>query len=107
LLEALATVDNATSFLEEFEHWQMKHQAHQTGQKGFFRGNHGLWLRYWLPQTGATTKQINENELDNTLNWYFSLVNVQSANDRILQFMDKMDVPDIYRNQAGLLHTIQ
>lgn len=26
LLEALATVDNATGFLEEFEHWQMKHR---------------------------------------------------------------------------------
>ena len=51
------------------------------------------------------SKGINENELENTLNWYFSLPNVQSANDRLVQFMNTMEVPNIYLNESGLLHT--
>ncbi|SJM90998.1 hypothetical protein CRENPOLYSF1_170044 [Crenothrix polyspora] len=105
LLEALATVDNATGFLEEFEHWQMKHRQTKPAKKVFFAGIMAYGCDIGHRKLAQISKQINENELDNTLNWYFSLANVQSANDRILQFMDKMEIPDIYRNQAGQLHT--
>ena len=33
---------------------------------------------------------------DTTVNWYFSLENIQTANDRILQFVDRMDLPNLY-----------
>ena len=105
LLEALATVDNATGFLEEFEHWQMKHRHTKPAKKVFFAGIMAYGCDIGHRKLAQISKQINENELDNTLNWYFSLANVQSANDRILQFMDKMEIPDIYRNQADQLHT--
>ncbi len=51
------------------------------------------------------SKDISKNELENTVNWYFSLANVQSANDRILQVLDRMDLPNIYRQKPDLLHT--
>jgi len=38
LLEALATVDNATDLVEEFEHWQMKYQHPKPAKKVFFAG---------------------------------------------------------------------
>ncbi len=105
LLEALATVDKATGFLEEFEHWQVKHRQDKPAKKVFFAGIMAYGCDIGHRKLAQISKQINENELDNTLNWYFSLDNVQSANDRILQFMDKMEIPDIYRNQADQLHT--
>ena len=40
-----------------------------------------------------------------TVNWYFSLANVQGANDRILQLMDRMSLPNIYRQKPDVLHT--
>jgi TnpA family transposase len=105
LLEALATVDKATGFLEEFEHWQVKHRQDKPAKKVFFAGIMAYGCDIGHRKLAQISKQINENELDNTLNWYFSLANVQSANDRIVQFMDKMEIPDIYRNQADQLHT--
>ncbi len=39
------------------------------------------------------------------MNWYFSLENVQSANDRIVRFMDRMDLPNLYRRDEDVLHT--
>src|SRR4029077_10536544 len=44
MLEMLATVDQATNFLDEFEHWQIKKAAHQAFQKGSLRRHHRLWL---------------------------------------------------------------
>jgi len=105
LLEVLATVNQATGFLEEFDHWQMKYKHQKPQKKVFFAGimAYGCDIGHW--KLAQTSKQINEKELDNTLNWYFSYGNVQNANDRILQFMDRMELPNIYRLQDDILHT--
>lgn len=105
LIEVLATVDHLTGFLDEFEHWQMKYQQKRPQKKIFLAGIMAYGCDIGYRKLAQISKQINENELDNTLNWYFSLSNVQSANDRILQFMDRMDLPNIYRQQDDLLHT--
>jgi TnpA family transposase len=105
LLEALAVVDHATGFLEEFEHWQMKYQPQKPEKKVFLAGIMAYGCDIGHRKLAQISKQINEIELDNTLNWYFSLANVQAANDRILQFMDQMALPNIYRQQDNVLHT--
>lgn len=105
LLEALVTVDHATGFLDVFEHWQMKYQHKKPEKKIFFAGIMAYGCDIGLLKFAQISKHINENELDNTLNWYFSLANVQNANDRVLQFMDQMDLPNIYRQQDDILHT--
>ncbi len=51
------------------------------------------------------SKQIDEGDLDNAVNWYFSLQNVQDANDRVLRLMDRMSLPNIYRQNPEVLHT--
>jgi TnpA family transposase len=51
------------------------------------------------------SKQIDENELDNVVNWYFSQENVQRANDRIVRFMDRMELANLYRREEDVLHT--
>lgn len=105
LLEGLATVDAATEFLEEFDHWQMKHKKAKPAKKVFFAGIMAYGCDIEHHKFSQISKGINETELDNTLNWYFSLPNVQSANDRLVQFMNTMEVPNIYLNESGLLHT--
>ena len=105
LLEALATVDHATGFLNEFEHWQPKYQAAKPPKKIFFAGIIGYGCDIGHRKLAQISKQINENELDTTVNWYFSLENIQNANDRILQFVDRMELPNLYRQQPDVLHT--
>ena len=39
------------------------------------------------------------------MNWRFSLDNIREANDRVLMIMDKMELPNIYRQNIGKLHT--
>lgn len=105
MLEMLATVDHATHFLDEFEHWQIKYQRAKPGRKIFFAGIIGYGCDIGHRKLAQISKQIDEGELDNTVNWYFSLQNIQGANDRILQLSDKMGLPDIYRRESDVLHT--
>jgi hypothetical protein len=105
LLEVLATVNRATNFLGEFEHWQVKYQRAKPPQKVFFAGIIGYGCDIGHRKLAQISKQIDDNELDNVVNWYFSLQNVQSGNDRILQFMDQMDLPNLYMRKEGVLHT--
>ena len=105
LLEVLATVDHATAFLDEFEHWQPKYQRPKPPKKIFFAGIIGYGCDIGHRKLAQISKQINANELDGGVNWYFSLANVQGANDRILQVLDRMDLPNLYRQKPDVLHT--
>ena len=105
LQEMLATVDQATNFLDEFEHWQVKYQRAKPAKKLFLAGIIGFGCDIGHRKLAQISKQINEGELDNTVNWYFSLQNVLDANDRILRLMDRMDLPNIYRQNSDMLHT--
>ena len=105
MLEMLATVDHATNFLDEFEHWQIKYQRARPPKKILFAGIIGYGCDIGHRKLAQISKQIDDGELDNAVNWYFSLQNVQGANDRILRFIDRMSLPNIYRNQSDVLHT--
>ena len=105
LLEALATVDQATQFLGEFEHWQIKYRRAKPAAKIFFAGIMGYGCDIGHRKLAQISKQIDENELDTVVNWYFSLENVQRANDRIVRFMDRMDLANLYRREEDMLHT--
>ncbi len=105
LLEALATVDQATHFLREFEHWQIKYNRAKPAAKIFFAAIMGYGCDIGHRKLAQISKQIDENELDNAVNWYFSLENVQGANDCIVRFIDRMDLPNLYRREEDMLHT--
>jgi TnpA family transposase len=105
MLEMLATVDHATHFLDEFAHWQVKHQRARPAKKIFFAGIIGYGCDIGHRKLAQISRQIDEGELANAVNWYFSLQSVQDANDRILSFVDRMNLPNIYRGNSDALHT--
>lgn len=105
LLEILSTVNRAAGFLEEFEHWQLKYQKRRPFEKTFFAGLIGYGCDVGLGKIARISKQINESELENTINWYFSLENIHAANDRILSLLDKLELPNVYRRKKDKLHT--
>jgi TnpA family transposase len=105
MLEMLATVDQATNFLDEFEHWQIKNQRTKPSKKVLFAGIIGFGCDIGHRKLAQISKQIDEGDLDQAVNWHFSLQNVQGANDRILQLVDRMSLPNIYRRKSDVLHT--
>ena len=104
-LEILATVNKLTRFLNDFQHWQLRYNKPKPPDRTFFAGIIAFGSFIGIRKMARISKLISEPELENTVNWYFSLENVHAVNDRVLQFMAGLDLPEVYRRQPGLIHT--
>ena len=105
LTQVLATVNDHCDFLQEFEHWQNRYTKSAVSTKALFAGVMGLGCSIGTRKMARISSDITENALQHAVTWYFSLDNIQAANDRIVKFMDQMELPNIYRNSTELLHT--
>jgi len=105
LLEVLATVQRVTGFVDEFQHWQTKYNRPKPPDSTFFAGLIGYGCNIGLRKIARISNPISESELDNTVNWYFSLDNLHAANDRLLRFLDQLPLPNVYRVDPQRLHT--
>lgn len=105
LVEVLATVQQATGFLNEFEHWQRKYRRPPPPAGTLLAGIIGYGCDIGVHKMARISQPLSESALETTVNWYFSLPNLQAANDRLLQVLDKLELPNLYRREAGRLHT--
>jgi TnpA family transposase len=105
LLEVLATVNRLTHFLDALTHWHVKYNRPIPQDRTFFAGIIGYGCSIGTSKIALISTGINPSELEHTINWYFSLDNIHAANDRLLHFMDELELPEIYRRQPGVLHT--
>lgn len=105
LTEIMSDVNNAVSFLETFEHHNLKHTRKKPNNNVFIAGITGYGCNIGIRTIAKISKGINDNELSNTLNWYFNLDNIQSANNKILSFVNQLDLPNIFRKSKDQNHT--
>ena len=50
-------------------------------------------------------EHISESELENAVNWYFSVDNINAASDRVLQLTDRLELPKLLRHTPDHSHT--
>ncbi|WP_277986528.1 Tn3 family transposase [Rickettsiales endosymbiont of Peranema trichophorum] len=105
LAEILETVHHHSDMLSALEHWQQTHTLQMTSRPALLAGIIGLGCGIGIRKMARISSHVSENELDHTVNWRFSSDNVREANDRVLMFMNKMELPNIYRNMKDRLHT--
>lgn len=105
LLEVLATVNRSSNFLDEFQHWQQRYHHGRPAQKTFFAGIIGLGAGIGIRKMARISQQINEAELEHTVNWFFSQEGTHAANDRVVQLMDRLELPNLCRQTPEQLHT--
>ena len=105
LPEVLFTINRHCGFLESFQHWQQSHVRQLSSPPTLFAGIMGLGCGIGVRKMAQISANITENELEHTVNWRFSLENIQAANDRVLTAMKKMELPNIYRKASEKIHT--
>lgn len=72
LYEILSTVNKNTRFTDGFEHWQIKHNREKPHERTFFAGVIGYGCNLGIGKIAKISNNINQRELENTVNWYFS-----------------------------------
>ncbi len=105
LTEVLATVNQHSGFLKEMQHWQQRHIRSPVSSRILYAGVMGLGCGIGTRKMGRISSKVTESELVHAVNWYFSLDNIRCANDCVIRTMDKMELPNIYRNSQDKLHT--
>jgi TnpA family transposase len=105
LLEVLATINRFTNFLSAFEPWRINYARAKPPDRTFFAGIIGYGCFIGTHKIASISSGIAESELVSTINGYFMLDNIHSANDRVIQFMEQLALPEVYRQQGELLHT--
>ena len=105
LFEILATVNRACRFTDCFEHWQLKHNREKPANKTFFAGTIGYGCNLGIRKTAKISRNINQHELENTINWYFSHENILRANDNILEFLERLQLLRLFKRNQDVTHT--
>jgi hypothetical protein len=105
LLEVLATVNRFSGFLDEFQHWQQRYHRPKPLPSTLFAGIIGLGCEIGTRKMAQISQPLNEAELEYTVNWFFSPEGTHAANDRVVQLMDRLELPNLYRRIPGQLHT--
>lgn len=105
LFEVLTTVNKSTNFMDNFEHWQIKYNREKPPEKTFFAGIMGYGCNLGIRKIAKISNNINTNELETTVNWYFAEDNLIRANDTILKFMDQLQLPKVFQKNEDITHT--
>ena len=105
LFEVLSTVNQVSTFSDCFEYWQVKHNRDKPAHKTFFAGIIGYGCNLGIRKIAKISRNINQYELENTINWYFTHENIIRANDRILAFLDKLNLPKVFVRNKDITHT--
>ncbi len=105
LQQVLATVNRFTHFLSSFEPWRVNYTRGKPESHLFFAGIIGYGCFIGTERIANISSNIAASELERTISGYFTLDNIHGANDRIVEFMNQLALPEIYRQQDGLIHT--
>jgi TnpA family transposase len=105
LLEVLSTINSSCNYLDRFQHFQNKYLHPRPADCTFYAGIMALGCNIGIHRIIQTAPLINESELNTTINWYFTLENINTANDAIGLFIDTLDLPNIYMRDQKRPHT--
>jgi TnpA family transposase len=105
IVHILTEVNNVCGFINGFQHYSVKNVKGKLTPALLLAGIMGKGCNIGLNKIALTSKGINVNELNHMVNWYFSIENINAANDHIIKFINKLSLPQLFLNDKKLLHT--
>ena len=105
LMEVLATVNRHTGWMGEFQHWQQRHHHGRPEDRVVYAGVIGIGCAIGIRKMARISHPLSESELENAVNWYFSVDNINAASDRVLQLTDRLELPKLLRHTPDHSHT--
>jgi len=95
-LQILSDVEKTVLFTQCLKHHSIKHVKQRPDAEAYFAGIIGLGCNIGTRKMAQISLGIKENTLLNTVNWYFSLNNLQAANQRIIELINKLALSNVF-----------
>jgi len=105
IIDLLNAVNTRTNFLESLKHYTTTTHPKKVDKNLLLASLVGYGCNITLSKMGKISKGISETKLDNTKIWYFNEENTIEANDKLIAFMEELEVVKILRNQQDINHT--
>ena len=105
ILQVLSDVNQASQFVSCFKHHSNKHKKMKPYAQTIFAGILGKGCNIGIGRMANISVGITEDILKNTVNWCFNLKNLQSANNKILQLINKLALANCFKQDQSRLHT--
>ncbi|MBF0560324.1 MAG: Tn3 family transposase, partial [Nitrospirae bacterium] len=105
LFEVLSTVNKLSRFTDTMEHWQIKYNREKPPERAFLAGIIAHGCNLGVSKIAQISRNINTNELEHTVNWYFTNENIIQANNRILEITERLQLPSIFKRAQNATHT--
>ncbi len=105
IIKVLEAINQNCKFIDCFKHYSIKHNKEKPNVSTFFAGILALGCNIGIRKIANTSIGINESTLITACNWYFGLDNINAANDKIINLINKLALPNVFIKQKYLLHT--
>lgn len=105
ILQVLSDINNVTQFASSFKHFSHKHKKMRPDPKIIFAGILGKGCNIGIGRISSISIGISDDTLKNTVNWCFSLKNIQRANEKVISFINKLFLANVFRHDLNQLHT--
>lgn len=105
LPDILSIIQNHCHYLSSFVHHSPKYTSTKPDPSTFYAGIMGYGCQLGIQLMAQISQGVDENELENTANWYFSNDNLKRANNKVLQFIQTLELPECFRKSPDSLHT--
>ena len=105
IFEVLATINKLTQFTECFEHHHVKSIRKRPSPNVFIAGVTGLGCNHGIRRIAKISRNIGQNELEYAVNWHFTADNLIRCNDRVLELIERLQLPKIFKRDRKTTHT--
>jgi len=98
----LEQINEATNFVKCFKHHAIKKVIMKPTPGTIFAGIISKGCNHGTIRMANISKGIDKTSLSNTINWFFGIENIQEANNLIIEYINRLALPDIYKlNHIG------
>jgi TnpA family transposase len=105
IITILSAINRITHFTEAFKHYSVKHHKLKPNVQTILAGLMAQGCNIGVGKIANISRGVNENTLHHTVNWFFTLKNIQQANNKILALINKLALCSIFKHKASTTHT--
>ena len=101
ILQVLTEINKITQFTSCFKHYSIKHKKMKPLPETLLACLIGQGCNIGINRLANISVGVSEDILKNTMNWYFTLENIQAANNTIINLIDKLVLANAFQIRSG------
>ena len=106
VIDLLHSVQRKTEFLDSFKHYSLQNtRIEKLDANLLYASIVGYGCNISLSKMAKISKGISEHELDTTTTWYLSEDNTIEANDKVVAFIDSLEISSLLKYNPEINHT--